>query len=684
MNRREFVALVPAGMAALGAGSAAQSPPLPRAHWIDNGLIDGGGSHEPYLFVVRRGGRRMDARDQYEKAQSEETIRGLKNDGVEVFHTHLYKGFGMAAEMPEMQDTVRAAAFAHSIGMKVDVYIQWNTLMYETFFAEEPRAKDWIQRDGLGKPIMLTYGFQQAYRYRPCFKNQDYLDYLKKIVHFAVVDAKTDFIHFDNFDLNAEPDTCHCPWCVKGFRDHLRAKYTPDQRKDRFGFSNVDYVNPPEWNSQNPPARMQIIFDPVIQEWIDFRCQFMADALRRMATYAKSLNPEVVIEVNPHGITGGNRAWDAGLDHSRFLPFTEVFWTEEPNLPGVQSDGRVVSKIRSYKLARAYNNILLTYTSQDELAIAECLAFNQTIGFAGIYPLSDAMRKYIAFYRENRWLFQQARDLADVAVYRSYASIAYNHARCQLSAILAEQALIEAAVPFHLIFDNHFDNLAPYRTLVLPDAECLADSQITALRRYVERGGGLLVIGTSGLYDQWRRLRIKPGLEGLVDHQPAARAYEERVERFADEGQEQRKQLGRGRVVYLPSLRFDGPVPEFGSNFTVSNRYWKSPANARQFLDGLAWARGGEPSVRVEGPRHLIANAAELPARRMTTVHLVNYDAHKAAVEQVRVTCNSAKKIAAVRLFSPDFKEARADFREGSSFVVPEVKTYVVALVEWI
>ena len=30
----------------------------------------------------------------------------------------------------------------------------------------------------------------------------------------------------------------------------------------------------------------------------------------QMAEYAKSLNPEVAIEINPHGITGGNRAWD--------------------------------------------------------------------------------------------------------------------------------------------------------------------------------------------------------------------------------------------------------------------------------------------------------------------------------------------------------------------------------------
>jgi len=686
LKRREFLELLPAGVASLSTApmaSAAENP-LPRARWIDNGVIDAGGSHEPYLFVVRRGGRRLDARKDYEKAQSEETIRALKEAGVEVFHTHLYKGFGMAAEMPEMQDTVRAAAFCHSLGMKVDTYIQWNTMMYETFFAEEPRAKDWVQRDSTGRPIMLTYGFQQSYRYRPCFKNQDYLTYLKRIVRFAIEQAKTDFIHFDNFDLNAEPDSCHCPWCVKGFRDHLKAKYTPEQRIDRFGFANIDYVNPPEWNPQNPPAKMQIIFDPAFQEWIDFRCQLMTDALRQMATYAKSLNTEVVIEVNPHGITGGNRAWEAGLDHARFLPLTQVFWTEEPNQAGVQPDGRVVSKIRSYKLARAFNNILFTNTDRDEIAFAERLAFNQTVGWVGNHPLPPYARKYTDFYRAHRDLFHQTSDLADVAVLRSYASIAYNQPRSQLSAVLAEQALIEGAVPFHLIFDPHLDNLAPYRVVVLPDSECLSDVQLAKIRGYVERGGGLVAVGTAGLYDQWRRLRTTPGLAGLVDAQPAAPAYEERVQQHGEEGQEQRKQVSRGRVCYLPSLRFDGPLPAFGPYFTVDNRYWKNPANARQFLDGVTWARNGEASVHVEGPQHLIANAVEQPVKRLTAVHLVNYNAHAGPLEAVKVACHNAEnaRVSAVRLYSPDVAEVQ-ELKAASTFTIPAVKTYAIAVVQW-
>jgi len=693
MKRREFLELLPAGAfagaAALKSGSlaaAAELAPIPPAHWMDNGIIDAGGIHETYLFMVRRGGQRLDARKQYEFQQSEETIRGLKNSGVEVFHTHLYKGFGMAAEAPEMQDTVKAAAFAHSIGMKVDTYIQWDTMMYETFFAEVPAAKDWVQLDAEGRHIRTTYGYQQSFRYRPCIKNQNYLDYIKKVVKFGIQEVKTDFIHFDNFDLNAEPDSCHCPVCVKGFRDHLRSKYNDEQRKERFGFANIDYVNPPEWNVQNPPEKMQIIFDPGIQEWIDFRCQVMADGLNQVAAYAKSLNPEVVIEINPHGITGGNRCWEAGLDHARLLPNTQVFWTEDRNEPGVESDGRLISKIRSYKLARTFKNVLFTYNHRAELNIAECLAFNQTLGWGGIYPLTPIMRKYIDFYRTNRKLFNQSRDLSDVAVLRSYASITYNHSRCQLSAFLAEQALIEGAVPFDIVFDQHLKNLAAYRVLVLPDSECLSDAEIESIQRFVNNGGGLVAIGSAGLYDQWRRARPTPGLANLVDVKVTARGYEENVQRIVEDGQDSRKQVGRGRVCYLPALRFDGTLPQFGNYYRVDARFWKNPANAGQFLDGLAWARNGDASVQVQGPKHLIANAATV-SPRLSTVHLVNY-LHSPAGE-VTVTCRNPgnTRALAVSLYSPDFAESRkvqiSAHGATTSFKIPQMNTYMIATVEW-
>jgi hypothetical protein len=536
---------------------------------------------------------------------------------------------------------------------------------------------------------MLTYGYQQSYRYRPCFANQGYLDYLKKVVRYAVEEVKTDFIHFDNFDLNPEPDSCHDEACTRGFRAYLKQKYTPAQRKERFGFENVAFINPPEWNEPNPPARMQVIYDPAIQEWIDYRCQVMADALQQMAVIAKSMNSEVVIEVNPHGITGGNRAWEAGIDHSRILKWTQAFWTEESVDPGFGDDGRLLSHIRSYKLARTYRNVLMTYISENPVALAEGLAFNQTIGFAGTAPLRAEMLSYIAFYRKNRDLFIGTQDVADVAVLRSYPSITYNQRNVQLSTILLEQALIQGRVPFDLIFDEHLENLSKYKVVVLPDTECLSDAQLASIRKFVAGGGGLVATGQAGRYDRWRRLRVAPGLSGLIDTQPEARDYEEEVVTVEVGGAPVRKTYEKGRVAYIPAVIFDGPLPEFGKYFQVDPRFWKLPKNARDITDSVRWAARDDIPVEVSGPAYLVANVVEQTGKRRMMVHLVNYNAKKAPVtEPIEVKCRipTGQSAKGIRIYSPDGPESQtvAMKSEGSrvGFVVP-VRTYSVAVIEW-
>ena len=697
MNRRDFMGSVVAGMAASQVAKAevtnfpSTTVPLKGASWIKNGLVTAGGLHEPYIFVLRRGGESLAARKIHDWNQSESLIRQLKDQGVEVFHTHFYKGFGMAAEMPEMLETKRAAEIAHRYGMKVDTYLQWNTMMYETFFAEEPRAKDWIQRDVSGLPILLTYGYQQSFRYRPCFSNQEYLAYLKKLVRFAVEEVKTDFIHFDNFDLNPEPDSCHSPSCVNGFRNYLKSKYSPEKLRQRFGFENVDHVNPPQWNRNNPPEKMAIIFDPAIQEWIDFRCQVMADALRQMAEYAKSLNPEVAIEINPHGITGGNRAWMNAIDHSRLLTSTDAYVTEEQNFAEYfPEDGRLVSKIRSYKLARAYDNVLMTQ-SPSEVATAEKLAFNQTIGTAGSAPLPAWMLDYIAFYRKNRDFFVGTRDLATVGVLRSYPSITYHNARAQLSAILVEQALIQSRIPFHLIFDEPLPDLSNLKVLILPDSECLSDEQIAKIRSFVQDGGGLIATGQAGLYDEWRRLRVEPGLKGLADGQRPASAYEERVGALnISSGLPVRKLVEKGRVVYFPGIPFDGPLPKREPYFTIDNRFWKRPANWEELIGEIRWAANAEMPVDISGPEFLAANLVWQPEKRRLLIHLVNYNAtNSPSISGIDVVCRppESETVKTVKLYRLEH-DAAIDLQfkiqpHAASFTVPEIRTYALIVIGW-
>src|SRR5574337_902634 len=100
MNRRDFIGTTLAGVAATQIPklprlmATASEAVLPRARWLKNGLIDAGGTHEPYIFLVRRGGESRNIREYYEQQQNQPLIYRLKEQGVEVFHTHLYKGFG--------------------------------------------------------------------------------------------------------------------------------------------------------------------------------------------------------------------------------------------------------------------------------------------------------------------------------------------------------------------------------------------------------------------------------------------------------------------------------------------------------------------------------------------------------------------------------------------------------------
>jgi hypothetical protein len=396
------------------------------------------------------------------------------------------------------------------------------------------------------------------------------------------------------------------------------------------------------------------------------------------------------MEINPGGITGINNTWEAGVDHARLLKFTQAFWSEEGDPPEFTADGRLISKIRSFKLARTYNNVLLTPMPNGAVSLAESLAFNQTPGCFGSDPLLPEILNYIDFYRKNRGLYLDSEDISPVAVLRSYASLTYHNANAQLSAILVEQALIQSRIPFSLVFDEHLRDLSAYNVLILPNSECLSDEQLTLIRRYVDQGGGLVVTEQAGLYDEWRRLRVQPGLSELVDHQPTGSSYQEEVKPTSPiAGATLRKQVGRGRVAYLPAVQFDGPLPPAIPGFEITNTFWKRPKNWKEIMDAISWAANDPLPFVVDGPDYLVANYTWQPKNRRYLIHLVNYDvANKPSIGEISIRVNSLPRLASsqITLYSPESKEPRTlNFTSSGSainFTVPGIATYALVAIQ--
>jgi hypothetical protein len=325
------------------------------------------------------------------------------------------------------------------------------------------------------------------------------------------------------------------------------------------------------------------------------------------------------------------------------------------------------------------------------VALAEGLAFNQTPGFVGSNPLQQETLRYIDFYRKHKDMYQGSEDLTPVAVFRSYASLTYNNSSTQLSAILIEQALIQSRIPFALIFDEHLRSLSDYKVLILPDSECLSDDQISLIRRYVDQGGGLVVTEQAGLYDEWRRVRIKPGLSGLVEGQTGGTAYQESVKsQTGHASTSTRTQAGAGRVVYLPSVEFDGAMPPLESYFAITNVFWKRPKNWKDIIEAVQWAAQDKLSVTVEGPDYLVGNFTLQKREQRLLLHLVNYDAARTPTVSgatVRVVLPDNKKARTATLYAPESADARSlvlsSDSSGSAFTVPEITTYAMISVQW-
>jgi len=474
----------------------------PRAAWLDDGIVIAG-SWEPLRGHIRnRADHDGTIRRRFEREHSEETVARLREAGVTLYLTNLYKGFGVAAEREEMERTKAFAALCRKHDMRVCVYVQSvSTIYYETFFKEVPEARNWVSRDQDGR--IPTYA-DSSYRYVPCPNCEQYLSYIEdNVLTYAANEVRTDMVHFDNFRWWGEPEACRCERCAQHFREFL-AQTWPEQamRFSHFGIDDFSLVEPPKFNPLRPPWEIGIIPDPISQAWVDFKCERLADLYKRFADFLRGLNPEIAVECNIDIWSGSNSAINRGAWARSVYPHGELFWTEEPPTDrGMSESGALVSKIRQFKTGAATRNIVLSYAFSPP-AQAESMAFSSNcLGMIGwlndiVADESEEGEPYVEFFHRNNDIFKNTESDAEVGVLHSYHSLCYGCNEPHLELILAEQTLIQGHIPYDIVFDSELSQLERYRVLVLPGVEFLSDEVFSAVRDYVDQGGGLVMTGT--------------------------------------------------------------------------------------------------------------------------------------------------------------------------------------------
>ncbi|MFH1068276.1 MAG: alpha-amylase family protein [Candidatus Glassbacteria bacterium] len=655
----------------------------------------------------RRGGLPEWYAQEYARAHTEEAVIKLKEMGVTMAIIHFYKGFGLEAEKAQLEDAVTLAALCRKHGLKVGVYVG-STVGFETFLIERPEAREWFVPDFMGQPE--RYNPTQPFRKRVYFMHPGYIDYIKKVVKIAIEDLKADLIHFDNTSQRAEGPVFFHSLAQEDFRTYLKENYSPEILEERLGFSDIKYVEPPVYFGP-----ISTIDNPLFQMWTDFRCRQLAKFYGEMGGFIRGLNPETAVENNPAiGLSGWNQIWTKGMDYPSLLAHTDIIWTEEGDEADYSADSILVSKIRTYKMATSLKNKVFTYTGESALQMAEAMAYNRqclgmvggmlagyelsekrdNIGFDNPYSLgaytedSGQMRKkaeYIRYFRKNFDYYREIDNIADAAVLHSYSTLAFNNDRPYQSIYLFEQTLIQAKVPFDIIFDDNLKDLSKYKVLVLADVECLNDEQMNSIREFVKKGGGLVATEHTSLYTDWRRRKKDFGLKDLFQID-APRWLGRNKPEIILEIPVVKNLVGDGRVVYIPEVV---PAIEKPPVKEMRSPYWKLPLNWEELIESVNWTAGGELSVNIDAPLAVTIEITEKKDRSCLMLHLLNYAAeHNSPLKNIGVNLRipAGRKVKKVMLLSPDSTAGgNIDFAiidKRVTFNVPELEVYELAVIE--
>lgn len=600
-----------------------------RPEWLRRDGIVMAGSWEPLAFRVRRDGApdytpTPEQARAYAEEHSPRMIDTLKQMGVNFVMMHCHKGAGIEAERQSMADAVKFSRLCHEAGLRVGVYLDSATLLWDLFFQEKPEATNWLLLDPQGQP--LPYG-RATYRYYWDRNHPDGHAYFRRVTRFAVEEIRTDLLHYDNYFKGPGWDANS----VARFRRWLPETFDAATLK-------ANGIDPA---TANPPAEGNGLLR---RAWQEFCCQSLSDSYRQMCRYARTLRPGILVECNPGGV---RPTIVPPVDHGRLYGGGEAVWDEGPE-SGFRN-GRLQSHIRTFKVARAMGNMVFAYTPTP-LAAAESMAFNlDCLGAicwfewgrvacrpARTEPPSPELPRYVKFFRERRDLLRDAEVVADLAVLRSFPSMVFAEPETAVLTGAVEDALILDRASFQILYENQWADLKRFRGLVLAGCTALSDAQLGQIRRYVAGGGRLCVIGPLATHDAWMRPRAAPALEDLPP---------DRVLRVAH------------RDEWLRAAR------------------WAAGAQ-------------GSLSVRVADNRPTPGLCAELtgqPGRRM--LHLVNYR-DDGPVEQVHVRLElpPGKRARGVRLASPEHDADIPLAFNGEpgevGFTVPRVNVYEIAVVD--
>jgi len=629
--------------------------PLDNTKFFDNRVLAAVGNWEPMFHRIRGGYCHTNEQERYDYEHSEEMVAQLAAEGINLVMMHYYKGIGFEREKPDMEDTRRFIEICHRHDIRVGTYTQWGTFFKETFLTEHPDAMDYCQRDQFGQPGMYSETYFSYHRSRICASSEVFRTFLKEVVRYSVEHVGTDLVYFDN--LGQCP--CYCLRCRKAFPEFIAGRYpTEEQRIERLGYSELDRIEIPYGAYWRPIICKDVLDDPLVQEWIAFRCKQMHDGLADINEFLSTLPRQVPLSINPPALYGDNAPMAWGVDWPLLMTTTRISFCEDGNVTQVTDDGRLISQHRGYKTARMQDNSCMRFHTpwvfNDDIrpelvALSEAAVLNNgNLGVVKSYahiatPLQEVQKQYIHYFRDHEDDYAGVEQVSEVAVYKNFESLAWSWLEVWPQLTVLEQLLIQSGTQFSYAWNEDLDELTRYKALVIPGMQCLSESQAKKIAGFVERGGGVLVTGQGGARNLWHRRYECNRLAQLLGREikdvtptsfvaaGAGASGDRQVDPDETQGKAGRWEHGKGRACWIPHAQMarplDAPEPSQLHTMIHSNNFWVPPANGQEILEGLDWTLGEGRWIPMDLPSTIVPQVARPAGGDRLLVHLINYDA---------------------------------------------------------
>lgn len=333
---------------------------------------------------------------------------------------------------------------------------------------------EFLQRGADGKPIVHNnYSIGGMKEYWACLNNPQWRMVLKAWMKLGVKRGADGFIANYFYRHN-----CLCPHCVSGFKDYLRARFSSEQLREKFGIADLDQHKFTEIVGWHDPKEST----PLRREMLRFSQLGTKAAFDEVfVKYGRSLKPDLIVGQWNHlgdfgQISGDERSmlpaelWGRDEDYLWYSTGGSAHYTDLEN--GELGDG----SLRARYIRGAFDDKPFTLgkyeSTRARVAIAELAANGGApMGFYATFtePLArEAIVRYFRFMRDNNGLYHANRSHAEVVLLFPRSSV---HAG-DVAPVDAFKHLGKRLLDEHVLFDVLPDDMAtpeklkPYKQVI--------------------------------------------------------------------------------------------------------------------------------------------------------------------------------------------------------------------------